>query len=122
MVSRLLAERGQHEIHLREEFDAGLRTLEDERTQLRKKVAGLEAALKMTAEKFESDQKAFQTRHEGQLSAEKQVNLKLRGETAILKKSVNGYEITLFFYFWNFIDEITIFVRSGCKKKWRDSG
>lgn len=92
LEARLIAERGQFEVHLREGFDISLRTLEEEKVQLRKKVTGLEAALKLTAEKFEADQKAFQTRHEGQLSAEKQVNLKLRGETAILKKSVNEYQ------------------------------
>ncbi len=84
-----MVDRGQFESHLRDGFDISLKTLEEEKVQLRKKVAGLEAALKLTAEKFETDQKAFQSRHEGQLSAEKQVNLKLRGETAILKKSVN---------------------------------
>lgn len=93
MEGRLTVERNQREARLREEFDASLRTSEDEKAQLKKKVAGLEAALKLATEKFESDQKSFQTRHEMQLSAEKQVNLKLRGETAILKKSVNGYLI-----------------------------
>ncbi|XP_046630925.1 cilia- and flagella-associated protein 57-like [Daphnia pulicaria] len=92
MEGRLTVERNQREARLREEFDASLRTSEDEKAQLKKKVAGLEAALKLATEKFESDQKSFQTRHEMQLSAEKQVNLKLRGETAILKKSVNGLQ------------------------------
>jgi hypothetical protein len=91
MEGRLTVERNQRESRLREEFDASLRTSEDEKAQLKKKVVGLEAALKLATEKFESDQKSFQTRHEMQLSAEKQINLKLRGETAILKKSVNGY-------------------------------
>lgn len=91
MEARLLVERNRHEGHLRENFDANLRATEEEKAHLKKKIAGLEAALKLTTEKFEADQKSFQTRHEIQLSAEKQVNLKLRGETAILKKSVNGY-------------------------------
>lgn len=95
MEARLLVERNQHESRLRDNFDTNLRSSDEEKTHLRKKMAGLEAALKLTTEKFEADQKSFQTRHEIQLSAEKQINLKLRGETAILKKSVNGYHSTL---------------------------
>lgn len=91
MEARLTVEQSQREARLREEYDTTLRTSDDEKAQLKKKVTGLEAALKLATEKFESDQKSFQTRHEMQLSAEKQINLKLRGETAILKKSVNGY-------------------------------
>lgn len=91
MEARLTVEQSQREARLREEYDTTLRTSDDEKAQLKKKVTGLEAALKLATEKCESDQKSFQTRHEMQLSAEKQINLKLRGETAILKKSVNGY-------------------------------
>ena len=90
MEARLTLERSQRETRLREEFEASSRSSEDEKAGLKKKIAGLEAALKLATEKFETDQKSFQTRHEMQLSAEKQVNLKLRGETAILKKSVNA--------------------------------
>jgi len=89
LEARVLAERGEHATRQREGFEASLRAVEDEKMQLKKKVAGLEAALKLTAEKFEAEQKSFQTRHEMQLGSEKQANLKLRGETAILKKSVN---------------------------------
>ncbi|XP_032791524.2 LOW QUALITY PROTEIN: cilia- and flagella-associated protein 57 [Daphnia magna] len=92
MEARLTVEQSQRESRLREEYDTTLRTSDDEKAQLKKKVTGLEAALKLATEKFESDQKSFQTRHEMQLSAEKQINLKLRGETAILKKSVNGLQ------------------------------
>jgi hypothetical protein len=117
MEGRLTVERNQREARLREEFDASLRTSEDEKAQLKKKVAGLEAALKLATEKFESDQKSFQTRHEMQLSAEKQVNLKLRGETAILKKSVNGYLIEFQAKLNNSV------TRTGsildCRKRWR---
>ena len=94
----LLAERSDHEHRLREGFEASLRIVEDEKIQLKKKVAGLEAALKLTTEKFETEQKSFQTRHEMQLGSEKQANLKLRGETAILKKSVNRYSMKCIIY------------------------
>ena len=92
----------EQETNLRKEFDEReslsrdsmeqhLRVFEDRKQQLRKKVAVLEAALKQSVEKVEADQKSLQSRHEMQLSSEKQLNLKLRGESGILKKTVTRY-------------------------------
>ena len=74
---------GLHEI-----IERNARDHEEKKNQLVSKIAALEAALKMTTDKAESDQKSLQSRHEIQLATENQINLKLRGEAAILKKSI----------------------------------
>ena len=91
----LKAEYEHRELQLQETMEQNVRQLEDEKKQLKKKVAALETALKQTVEKVEVDQKSLQIRHELQLNTEKQTNLKLRGEAAMLRKTISRLFICL---------------------------
>ena len=84
----------EHE--LRDGLEQNVRQLEERNHQLQNKVGGLEAALKLATEKAEADQRTLQSRHEHQLGSEKQMNLKLRGEAGILKKSINRCSAAVF--------------------------
>ena len=89
---RLKSDYGNKEHTLRESLEQNLRQEEEKKLQLQNKVAGLEAALKLTVEKAETDLRSLQSRHEMQLGTEKQMNLKLRGEAGILKKSITSLQ------------------------------
>jgi hypothetical protein len=89
---KLKSEYSNKEHELRDSLEHNLRELEERKHQLQNKVAGLEAALRLTSEKAEADQRSLQSRHELQLSTEKQMNLKLRGEAGILKKSITSLQ------------------------------
>ena len=56
----------------------------------------LEAALKGSVDKVQADERSLQSRHQAQLSAEKQVNLKLRAESALLKKNLTRFSSFLY--------------------------
>ena len=62
------------------------------------KVSMLEAALKGSVDKIQADERSLQSRHQAQLNAEKQVNLKLRAESALLKKNVTRFRFFLYCY------------------------
>ena len=65
------------------------------------KVGVLEAALKESVDKVQADERSLQTRHQAQLSTEKQVNLKLRAESALLKKNLTRFQFFLKHYYHN---------------------